>query len=105
MLAYVTIHRLQNTGNVYSYFMEGFMSEPDNKDAIDHIIHKANAAVAGEVRELNKVVTIRIPQSLHEALKEEAHQRRCSMNKLASAKLRITGAALDQLLANSQNSV
>jgi len=101
MLSYVTIHRLQNTGNAYFYSMEGFMSEQYNKDAIDHIIHKATEAVAGEVREPNKVVTIRIPQSLHEALKEEAHQRRCSMNKLASAKLRITGAALDQFLENS----
>jgi len=74
------------------------MAEQDKQDAIDQIIHKATAAVAGEPRELNRVVTIRIPQSLHEALKEEAHQRRCSMNKLASAKLRIKGDALDCLL-------
>ncbi len=46
------------------------MDEQDKQDAIDQIIHKATVAVAGEVREPNRVVTIRIPQSLHEALKE-----------------------------------
>ena len=63
----------------------------DKSDTIDQIIHKSHVAGVGEIREPNKVITVRIPQSLHEAIKEEAHQRRCSMNKLAAAKLRIKG--------------
>jgi len=72
----------------------------DKSDTIDKIIHKSHVASAGEVREPNKVITVRIPQSLHEAIKEEAHQRRCSMNKLAAAKLRIKGEVLDKILAD-----
>jgi len=76
------------------------MSSCDDKaDTIDQIIHKSHVANAGELREPNKVITVRIPQSLHEAIKEEAHQRRCSMNKLAAAKLRIKGEVLDKILA------
>ena len=37
--------------------------------------------------EPTRVVTVRIPKSLHEALKAEAHDHRTSMNKLCISKL------------------
>jgi predicted HicB family RNase H-like nuclease len=33
------------------------------------------------------VITVRLPQSLHEALKDEAHAHRTSMNQLCISKL------------------
>jgi predicted HicB family RNase H-like nuclease len=38
-------------------------------------------------KEPNRVITVRLPKSLHEALKAEAHDRRTSMNKLCISKL------------------
>ncbi len=38
-------------------------------------------------REPTKVITVRLPSSLHEQLRDEAHQRRTSMNKLCISKL------------------
>lgn len=38
-------------------------------------------------REPSRVVTIRMPKSLHDALKEEAHERQTSLNKLCVSKL------------------
>jgi len=38
-------------------------------------------------REVNRVVTVRMPRSLHEALKAEAADRRMSINTLCIAKL------------------
>ncbi|QGJ72104.1 Hypothetical protein PBC10988_38190 [Planctomycetales bacterium 10988] len=38
-------------------------------------------------QEPTTVITVRLPKSLHEALKAEAHERRTSMNKLCIAKL------------------
>jgi predicted HicB family RNase H-like nuclease len=35
----------------------------------------------------NCVITVRLPESLHEALREEAHEHRTSMNKLCVSKL------------------
>jgi predicted HicB family RNase H-like nuclease len=37
--------------------------------------------------EPTRVITVRIPKSLHEALKAEAHDHRTSMNKLCISKL------------------
>jgi len=37
--------------------------------------------------EPTRVITVRIPKSLHEALKAEAHNHRTSMNKLCISKL------------------
>jgi predicted HicB family RNase H-like nuclease len=41
----------------------------------------------GDNKEPTRVITVRLPQSLHEALKAEAHERRTSMNKLCISKL------------------
>ena len=37
--------------------------------------------------EPTRVITVRLPKSLHEALRAEAHERRTSMNKLCISKL------------------
>jgi predicted HicB family RNase H-like nuclease len=38
-------------------------------------------------QEQTKVITVRLPKSLHEALRAEAHDHRTSMNKLCISKL------------------
>ncbi|HJT31024.1 MAG TPA: toxin-antitoxin system HicB family antitoxin, partial [Pirellulales bacterium] len=38
-------------------------------------------------KEATKVITIRLPESLHDALTTEAHERRTSVNKLCISKL------------------
>ncbi|HUG66641.1 MAG TPA: hypothetical protein VMM76_02750 [Pirellulaceae bacterium] len=40
-----------------------------------------------ESNEPTRVITVRLPKSLHEALKAESHQRRTSMNQLCISKL------------------
>lgn len=40
-----------------------------------------------EGREPTKVITVRLPRSLHESLRAEAHSRNTSMNKLCITKL------------------
>ena len=42
---------------------------------------------ANNGQESIRVITVRLPASLHEALKDEAHQRKVSMNKLCISKL------------------
>jgi len=39
------------------------------------------------VQEPIKVITVRLPKSLHDTLKEEAHEHRTSMNRLCISKL------------------
>ncbi len=41
----------------------------------------------GGDKEPTRVITVRLPKSLHESLRAEAHQRQTSMNKLCIAKL------------------
>jgi predicted HicB family RNase H-like nuclease len=40
-----------------------------------------------EGREPTRVITVRLPKSLHESLRAEAHERKTSMNKLCISKL------------------
>ena len=40
-----------------------------------------------ESKEPTRVITVRMPKSLHESLRAEAHSRRTSMNKLCISKL------------------
>lgn len=40
-----------------------------------------------DVREPVQVITVRVPRSIHDALREEAHERRTSMNQLCISKL------------------
>jgi len=71
------------------------MAKPD---AIDQIIHKLPGASANGQGDAVRVMTVRMPASLHTALREEARERRTSANRLAVAKLSITGSALDELV-------
>lgn len=41
----------------------------------------------GDAHEPTRVITVRLPKSLHEALRAEAHDHKTSMNKLCIAKL------------------
>lgn len=41
----------------------------------------------GEAREPTRVITVRLPQSLHESLQAQAHTHQTSMNKLCISKL------------------
>ena len=41
----------------------------------------------GETQEPTRVITVRLPQSLHEALQAEAHLHQTSMNRLCISKL------------------
>jgi len=43
--------------------------------------------VQNESKEPTRVITVRLPKSLHESLRVEAHSRRTSMNKLCISKL------------------
>jgi hypothetical protein len=43
--------------------------------------------VSPEGAEPTRVITVRLPRSLHEALRVEAHEHRTSMNKLCISKL------------------
>lgn len=56
---------------------------------IQHMVAKLRER--GEVETANKeptrVITVRLPQSLHESLRAEAHERHTSMNKLCISKL------------------
>jgi predicted HicB family RNase H-like nuclease len=40
-----------------------------------------------DTREPTRVITVRLPKSLHESLRTEAHERKTSMNKLCISKL------------------
>ncbi len=41
----------------------------------------------GQPKEPTRVITVRLPQSLHDSLRTEAHEKRTSMNKLCISKL------------------
>ncbi len=42
---------------------------------------------SGDGKEPTRVITVRLPKSLHESLRAEAHDRKTSMNKLCISKL------------------
>jgi predicted HicB family RNase H-like nuclease len=48
---------------------------------------RERAGEPNESREPTRVITVRLPQSLHESLRTEAHERKTSMNKLCISKL------------------
>jgi predicted HicB family RNase H-like nuclease len=48
---------------------------------------RERSASMPEGREPTRVITVRLPKSLHEALKNEAHDRNTSMNQLCISKL------------------
>ena len=50
-------------------------------------LREHDADLPGGTREPTRVITVRMPKSLHESLRAEAHDRRTSMNKLCISKL------------------
>ena len=48
---------------------------------------RENKATADAETEPTRVITVRLPKSLHESLRTEAHEKRTSMNKLCISKL------------------
>jgi len=50
-------------------------------------LREQDADLPGGPREPTRVITVRLPKSLHESLRAEAHDRRTSMNKLCISKL------------------
>ncbi len=48
---------------------------------------RERAAEPQDAREPTRVITVRLPKSLHESLRTEAHERKTSMNKLCISKL------------------
>jgi predicted HicB family RNase H-like nuclease len=49
-------------------------------------LREQNGSVPGD-KEPTRVITVRLPKSLHESLRTEAHERHTSMNKLCISKL------------------
>ena len=58
-------------------------------DEIQHMLVKLRqqSSVGGVGIEPTRVITVRLPKSLHESLRTEAHERHTSMNKLCISKL------------------
>lgn len=58
-------------------------------DTIQHMLVKlrAQSIPPTEAQEPTRVITVRLPQSLHDSLRNEAHLRHTSMNKLCISKL------------------
>ncbi len=48
---------------------------------------RERASEPAENREPTRVITVRLPKSLHESLRTEAHERKTSMNNLCISKL------------------
>ena len=68
------------------------LAEFEQTDAYQEIqrmlteLRRKTAAPAPE-EEITRVITVRIPKSMHESLQAEAHQHQTSMNKLCISKL------------------
>ena len=64
--------------------------QTDSYTQIQHMLAKLRAKNGDQVennKEPTRVITVRLPQSLHESLRAEAHDRHTSMNKLCISKL------------------
>ena len=48
---------------------------------------RERTAAAADGKEPTRVITVRLPKSLHESLRAEAHDRKTSMNQLCISKL------------------
>ena len=68
------------------------LAEFEQTNTYDEILHlltrlRERAAPPEAPKEPTRVITVRLPKSLHEALRVEAHERQTSMNKLCISKL------------------
>jgi predicted HicB family RNase H-like nuclease len=68
--------------------MTAFEASPEYAE-IQQMLAKLREKSGGDEsdREPTRVITVRMPKSLHESLRQEAHSRRTSMNKLCISKL------------------
>ena len=57
------------------------------QNMVNHLREKNPNFSSDDDKEPTRVITVRLPKSLHEALKAEAHDRHTSMNQLCIAKL------------------
>ena len=76
----------------HSFTARDSLSEFEQTDAFREIQQmltelRKQGPVATDPREPTRVITVRLPKSLHEALRVEAHEHRVSMNKLCISKL------------------
>ncbi len=79
------VRRLYRTPEAFAEF-----EQSETYDQIQRMINdlrKGKAAPVDEKEEPTRVITVRMPKSLHESLQEEAHDLRTSMNKLCISKL------------------
>ncbi len=61
----------------------------DEYEEIQHMLAKLRERIVPSTdgNEPTRVITVRLPKSLHESLRTEAHDRHTSMNKLCISKL------------------
>lgn len=76
----------------YAFPKQEEMAEFERSDAYQEIQRmltklRQRGPVAANPDEPTKVITVRIPKSLHDALRSDAHQHRTSINKLCISKL------------------
>lgn len=65
-----------------------FEQSEDNKEILQTLAKlRQQGPAALDKNEPTRVITVRLPKSLHEALRVEAHDHRTSMNKLCISKL------------------
>jgi len=93
---WVTFYRevLGVDGLVRQTFVDGqalaAFEKSEEYGAIQHMVVKLweqNKPTEENEKEPTRVITVRLPKSLHEALRNEAHSMRTSMNKLCISKL------------------
>ena len=66
-------------------------------DTIDNILHKL-PGTNGKAKPALRVMTVRMPSDLYEALQQEARERKTSANRLALAKLSLKANVLDHVV-------
>lgn len=67
--------------------LAAFEKTPEYAEIQQLLARLRERGAAGEGKESTRVITVRLPQSLHEALKAEARNRETSMNQLCISKL------------------
>jgi predicted HicB family RNase H-like nuclease len=79
------VRRIYNTPEAVSQF-----EQTPEYQRIQQMLAKLrenDSDLPGGPREPTRVITVRLPKSLHESLRAEAHDRHTSMNKLCISKL------------------
>jgi len=79
------VRQIYNTPESLSHFEQ--TSEYQTIQQMLAKLREHDADLPGGPREPTRVITVRLPKSLHESLRAEAHERHTSMNKLCISKL------------------